>query len=94
MNKTCPRGLRLAITLSRGQKMKISCPKGGFRTCSSIGGLRIFNAIAHYKRTRKRINYGDREAWPISAHAYWYTPAGRGCSAVYAEGLHFSAFHC
>ena len=47
MNKTCPRGLRLAITLSRGQKMKISCPKGGFRTCSSIGGLRIFNGIAH-----------------------------------------------
>ena len=46
MNKTCPRGLRLAITLSRGQKMKISCPKGGFRTCSSIGGLRIFNGIA------------------------------------------------
>ena len=27
--------------------MKSSCPKGGFRTWSSIGGVRIFNGIAH-----------------------------------------------
>ena len=32
--------------LSRGKKMKSSCPKGGFRTWSSIGGVRIFNGIA------------------------------------------------
>ena len=32
--------------------MKISCPKGGFRTCSSIGGLRIFNGIAQWQPTR------------------------------------------
>ena len=35
--------------LSRGQKMKSSCPRGGggVRTWSSIGGVRIFNGIAH-----------------------------------------------
>ena len=32
--------------LSRGQKMKSSCPRGGFRTWSSIGGVRIFNGLA------------------------------------------------
>ena len=49
LNKTCPRVLRLAITLSMGQKMKSSCTRGGggVRTCSSIGGVRLFNGIAH-----------------------------------------------
>ena len=32
--------------LSRVKKMKSSCPKGGFRTWSSIGGIQIFNGIA------------------------------------------------
>ena len=50
LNKTCPRGLTLAITLSKGQKMKSSCPGGGgFQTCSSIGGVRIFNGIAQFE---------------------------------------------
>ena len=49
--------------------MKISCPKGGFRTCSSIGGLRIFNGIAHFKVwTRVRINiaHAVKSATPSS----------------------------
>ena len=37
--------------LSRGQKMKSSCPRGEFRTWSSIGGVRIFNGIAQYSHT-------------------------------------------
>ena len=39
--------------------MKISCPKGGFRTCSSIGGLRIFNGIAQWRRGVRFFAYAQ-----------------------------------
>ena len=42
--------------LFRGQKMKGSCPRGEFRTWSSIGGVRIFNAIAQCCARARPVN--------------------------------------
>ena len=58
--------------------------------CTTTGSLQRVYGLSH-----AQTHELQREAWPISAHACSYTPAGRrgGCSEVCAEGLHFSAFH-
>ena len=57
--------------------------------------LAVYGHSLRYKRTRKRMNYGEERLGMTSFRAcvLVYARRPRGCSAVCAEGLHSSAFH-
>ena len=55
---------------------------------------RVYGPSLRYKRTRKLMNYSERRGqFPRMRVCIRPQRGRRGCNAVCAEGLHFSAFH-